>query len=681
MKLLGLRIEKEDTFIDIHKKYETIYKKLSNAQKNRPWFEDRTRMAAKDDNVLVPVLPFSESFLTTLSLESDILRTALHILKRKLFKRGVKIVSKTDTGNLLEEAKIKYILKKANKNGQTLLAVLKQVEEDLNVHDDAYLICTKEYFYNFQGRIIDEMTKPVELIRGSPERVRLIIDHQGNAGLTPEGKKVFVSPANRAATFSEEQAVAMNYIDSATGKEMRQAYYRAEIKDGDYVYYFKDEILHISKWNKSMGYGYSNIFACWMKILTLIYQDRHLMTAYKKGRPPRGILTLGTTNYESTKKAWEEAKAEARNDPHAIVPLLYENTSSARNLAQWLDLMPSLNEMQYVESRNEMRRAILALWGITPVFSGDVETSGGLNNEGLQMEISNETIEEGQKLYNEEVFPWILEQLGINETELILEEPEEKDELEDERILQLKIQNAVQMKQMGFDVTYFPKEQHFEYSEKATQPMQQFGPFGQDPAPQKPALQNPLNQKQVFKKKLSKEDHAIALLKNEIELSKQTFTLTPELEKKFLETLKESLWDKTFEGLAKTTSDTVKQTILAGIVERQTLQQVIDKITDLGVDKAQAETIARTEATAIQNSAREFFFKEIDPKAERKVYWLTAQDNRVSPVCKEIHELTKKGVSMKQLKKTIQDVARRHGLNPRELVPHPLCRSSINFKI
>ena len=111
--------------------------------------------------------------------------------------------------------------------------------------------------------------------------------------------------------------------------------------------------------------------------------DRFLRLAYHKQRAPRGLLTISTTNFDSLQKAWELLKAETMKDPHSINPLLYEGGKGSG--VQFIDFMQPLSAMQYIDSRNEMRRLILAVYGVTPVFSGDVSTSGGLNNEGNQI--------------------------------------------------------------------------------------------------------------------------------------------------------------------------------------------------------------------------------------------------------------------------------------------------------
>jgi len=90
--------------------------------------------------------------------------------------------------------------------------------------------------------------------------------------------------------------------------------------------------------------------------------------------------------------------------------------------------------MQFIEMRNEFRRQIGALYGVMPLFQADVSTSGGLNNEGLQITVTNEAIEDGQAVFNDDYYPWVCDQLGITDYHIELNPHEEQDEIHDEEV-------------------------------------------------------------------------------------------------------------------------------------------------------------------------------------------------------------------------------------------------------
>lgn len=692
MNVFGIKIDKKDDFTKIKNNYFEIQKKLNNWQKIKPYAEDRYKNVSTDENVLIPIYPLEEETLYSLALNSDVLRTGLNAIRDGIFRRGLKIEAKKDSPDPMQEKILNSMIKNCNNNSQGIIDVCKQLEFDMNVLDISYIIILKDYYYDSGGRIIDKITKPREIIRGSPLRIRIISDFQGNLGVREDGTKLYVSPEDRALIYTEAQAQSFNFICPKNKKELRQVFFRGEIDNGKYVYYFKDEIIPSSKHNPSLIYGYPPILSIWMKVVTLMQMDRFLMTAYQKGRPPRGLLLIGTTNYASLMKTWELLKSETRKDPHSITPLAYETNQSGKGSAQWIDLMRPLTEMEYIESRNEMRRQILAIYGLMPMFGGDVTTSGGLNQESQQIAVTNRALEQGQKIYNDKIFPWILNQLGITDYTLRLKEPEERDETEDAKRLGIKIDNALKMKQMGFDVEWDEKEEIFTFSQHAVESMQ-----NQQFLPQ----QNIYNQNQLAgmpnKADIKKED--LLEITEEIKKHDQIADILIFLEKEksfikkedknieinkltmqqFAEQIRESIWRKKFDGINAVNSNKIKDIIIEGIAKNITLEELTDKIVKIGIEEKQAEAIARTEQQALQNSAREIMFKEIDPKEEYKYKWVSIPDSRRSEICKEITELTKKGVSMKKLKNIIKEVAAKYNSEAREFTPHVNCRSTISI--
>ena len=142
--------------------------------------------------------------------------------------------------------------------------------------------------------------------------------------------------------------------------------------------------------------------------------------------------------------------------------------------------MKSPEEMQFIEMRNEFVAKIGAVYGVMPLFQGDLSQSGGLNNEGLQITVTNRAVEDGQGVFNDGYYTWLLEQLEITDYTLTLEPSEEKDEMADQQLMQAKIQNATLMQGMGYEVT-LNEDQEFEFEPTETPveaPQQQGGMGG-----------------------------------------------------------------------------------------------------------------------------------------------------------------------------------------------------------
>jgi len=674
MGILGISLSKTDNLKQIHKKMNAAQDKMLLSEKYRPLSNERNRQVFGTDNVLIPLLPFEEEYLYQLALDSDTLRTGLNTLRRMLFRRGIEVEAKVSEPDQVQEAAVTQIIKRINNNKQGLLTLGKQFEWDLNVQDNAYLLAIKSYYFDFDGKIIDPLTKTSEIIRASPIRMRKISDEKGNMGVTPDGKKLYVCPTDRKTTYTEQQAENTNFYSPKTGHELRQVFYRGEEGNGDYIYYYDDEVFYTAKHNPSLIYGYSPIFAIWQKIVSIIQQDRYIRTAYQHSRNPKGLLLINAVNHASIKKSWEELREKARENPHDINPLLYEGPQKSGQTATWIDLMKPLTEMQYTEGRNEMRRSILAIYGMMPIMGGDIETGGGLNNESEQITVSNMAIEEAQKIYNEEVFPWILKQFGITDYEILLREPQEKDELETEKLWEAKIQNATQMRQMGFEVTYIPKERDFKYSEESVEPLSpSIIPMGDFKSlSKKKEVEDQQSDEDASKKKTSE----ILQLEKALLGPKLQKFLNKDLEDEIINRLKKIIWDKNFEGVSKEKSDAIRDVIIDGVIQNLTTNQVTNKIVSLGIDKTQAETIARSEQMRIQSNAREEMFREFTDSEEKQFFWEIAKDNRVSELCKEVNKRTKKGVTLSELKRIAQEVAREFGMEPQGFSLHPNERSA-----
>jgi len=102
------------------------------------------------------------------------------------------------------------------------------------------------------------------------------------------------------------------------------------------------------------------------------------------------------------------------------------------------------------------------------VFMNDV-SGGGLNNEGMQIVVSNRAVAYAQSIYNRILFPQLVEAFEIKEWELVLNPHEEEDEIMQLRRDEMAIRNMMQMKQAGYDASLRDgiddKILHFDFKE------------------------------------------------------------------------------------------------------------------------------------------------------------------------------------------------------------------------
>jgi hypothetical protein len=113
-------------------------------------------------------------------------------------------------------------------------------------------------------------------------------------------------------------------------------------------------------------------------------------------------------------------------------------------------MMDTLEELQYIPIKDDIRQRLAAFFGVSNVFMNDV-SGGGLNNEGMQIVVSNRAVAYAQSVYNKLLFPALMDAFNVSEWSLTLSPHEEEDEIMQLRRDEMAIRNMMQMKQAGFD--------------------------------------------------------------------------------------------------------------------------------------------------------------------------------------------------------------------------------------
>ena len=114
--------------------------------------------------------------------------------------------------------------------------------------------------------------------------------------------------------------------------------------------------------------------------------------------------------------------------------------------------MDSLKEMDYISVKDDLRDRISAFYGVSKVFMADSTASGGLNNEGMQILVTNRAVQMAQTVYNNYVFPYLTKQFGITDWDLKLPPSEEEDEIASLRKREIEVNIAASIKNLGFEV-------------------------------------------------------------------------------------------------------------------------------------------------------------------------------------------------------------------------------------
>ena len=337
----------------------------------------------------------------------------------------------------LEYAK-KFLNRYVNKSEQLFIDVLKELEDDLNIMDDAYLVMVKEYYLDSDSEI--KMHRIKEIYRADPVGMNIYSDELGQKGV------------NGYTCLRHREQLSMEPGDKCEvcHGELHPVHYVNKIK-GEDQYFIEGEVLHFSKYSPSRLYGLSPIITLWNNITTLLAMENYVNSSYTKARMPRGLLAVQTRNMESMKSFWRGVKEKMEQDPH-FIPVMGIEAENGKGSVEWINFMDSLKEMEYIQVKDDLRDRISAFYGVSKIFQNDASSGGGMNNEGLQILVTNRAVEMAQTVWNNYVFPFITEEFGISDWVLKLPPSEEEDEIAGLRKREIEVSIAGQVKNLGFEV-------------------------------------------------------------------------------------------------------------------------------------------------------------------------------------------------------------------------------------
>ena len=351
-----------------------------------------------------------------------------------------------------------------NKAEQMFIDVLKEMEDDLNIMDDAYLVMVKEYFMDNNGDI--RMHRIKEIYRGDPVTMHIYANELGERGI------------DGYTCLKHRNMLAQNPSETCEqcGSELHPVHYVNRV-NGEEQYFVKGEVLHFSKYSPSRLYGMSPIITLWNQVTTLTAMENYVNSSYTKARMPKGLLAVQTRNMDSMKSFWRSVKEKMETDPH-FIPVMGIESENGKGSIEWVKFMDSLKEMDYIQVKEDLRDRISAFYGVSKIFMSDNSASGGLNNEGMQILVTNRAVEMAQTIWNNYVFPFVTKEFGITDWELRLPPSEEEDEIAKLRKREIEVNVAASIKNLGFEVN-MDDEGRFTFV-KPPPPPQEQGPVEEE---------------------------------------------------------------------------------------------------------------------------------------------------------------------------------------------------------
>ena len=386
------------------------------------------------------------SDLQNISYTVEEIRAHIGHIINEVFRQGLSFSAITENPDKKQLDKIKKVMSHANQFGQTLEEVLRLFEFDVNTIDDAFLYLVKEYVADEENKI---SSKVVEIRRMNPALIEFDLDEMGLPSNTH-----FICPIHREAiTESPGKCKIPEQLEDGSegepcGIELRGAMYRF-LHRTQVIYFLESEIIHTSKFTPTETYGMSPILTIFEKALTLIGMDKNLYRYFFERKMPASMLMVQTDDPEALKRERAIIQAETRKDPN-YVPMIAVSARNQRGRVDMVRLFHTLQEMDYLPIKDEIRERIAAIWGVTPVWQGNPDSFGGMSTQTSQLVVMGRTVEGDQRRLKDKVFPRLLEAFGITDYELVLPNPEEKAEATRISFSQQRVNNAKILLDMGY---------------------------------------------------------------------------------------------------------------------------------------------------------------------------------------------------------------------------------------
>ena len=359
-----------------------------------------------------------------------------------LMESGGEDKGKLVAPDIKQREKMNTFIQDCNIWNQSLEEVLRSLWWDVNITDDLFLYIVKEYkMVDLNGDGKPEVrSKPIELRRLNPALIEWDLDMKG----LPKNSH-YVCYMHRDTSLSESPGEC-----DECGSYLVPAMYKYHYQ-GQVMYLLDSEIIHESKFSPTETFGFSPILTLIHKVLTIKGMDLNLYRYFYERKTPASMLMVFTDDAESLRREREHIQSRMRQDPNYI-PMVAVSTKQQRGRADLIKLFHTLQEMDYLPVREEIRERIAAMWGVTPAWQSAPESVGGLSSQSQQLTVMSRVIEADQRMIHEKIFPKLLEAFGVTDWILELPQPEEKAEATRISFAMQRISAANMLVQMGFDV-------------------------------------------------------------------------------------------------------------------------------------------------------------------------------------------------------------------------------------
>jgi hypothetical protein len=307
-----------------------------------------------------------------------------------------------------EKRRAKRLFESVNAAGQSLRDIAKRAEEDQWTAGVSTLILTHDYYQATSGDLYDEgeiyREEPTGLHRADPFALRPVIDEDGQPGGV-----FYACPIHRE--IDEESGAC------ECGAEKREVHFVEEQGRDDRIPYFRQEVVTWA-YPQPRLHGLDGVAPAvhvWLKQAILQMMDRYAGAFYdpEADRLPNQFMILHTSNPDQ----WEDEMAKARSDEDQYRSPMFTNEYSPQDTAQpevqVIDAMPDELLGQSEETKKTFKKDIRQAFGISDAHDSELDDAGGLNNEGLQLEVVDRSLASQMNDYREGWLDTLMKRLGF----------------------------------------------------------------------------------------------------------------------------------------------------------------------------------------------------------------------------------------------------------------------------
>ena len=347
----------------------------------------------------------------------------------------------------------KSFIEEANNNGQSLKDVIRSYAEMQYLCNQGYVVCCARDMYEVDSGHRNQML-PIEFISLDPVKVQNLFDDSGTPGtmyaFTMDDRHTMIDIANDHDKIE---------LADRSGKQLYPAAWKVGENlgaAGKYWLYTQEEIYQDHWFRPALTYGIPIWYDIDDDLQTFHYLEKHFLKKYKYGYV-RKILILpgfGDDSVEEVTKGITDVLATNDNSiPIVCTPPQLSGVAEMQ--AQALDLGTE-NSQDALSVKNDIRDRLCAHIGVPNLFAGDVEQSGGMNNESQQITVYDRYLMD-KMAFIDRLCAWMLSWFPqITDWNLVLDRPTKA--MSDAKKRLDKLQEAQMLKQIGCDIEFVDGE-------------------------------------------------------------------------------------------------------------------------------------------------------------------------------------------------------------------------------